>query len=381
MKKVLFMIDSLCCGGAEKSLVSLLPVLDYTKMDVDLMIVSRGGVFEQYIPSNVHIVPFLEERNKSLLKRACQLLFSSLVRLMPNRHAAELKWITMGRMYSQFEKEYDVAIAYQQGFPTYYIAERVKAKKKIAWINVDLRKARYRTAFNRPFYNKMTKIVTVSDTLYNMQSDDDYVNKDKLLMIRDIVNVDVVTKLSQEKGFDDDAHEKGKIRIVTVGRLVPPKNYNLAVETAKLLREKGLSFRWYFVGEGSERQAIDRKIATYGLQDNVMLLGMQPNPYPYMKGCDVYVQTSSFEGFGLTISEAIILHKPIVSTNFPVVHDQIEDGVNGLISEMTADNLCTNILSLANNESLRKKLVEGTYRVKNTTASTERKKVNHLIAE
>lgn len=375
MKTVLFIIDSLICGGAEKSLVSLLPLLDYTKLDVSLMMVARGGVFESYIPKEVKVIPFPEIKGWGRLSR---FLFSLLLRLMPHRHGAELRWMAMHEAYPECKQEYDVAVAYQQGFPTYFVAEKVKAARKYAWINADIRKAGYRPAYNRRFYNGMSKVIAVSDTLYEMLCDDSYVKKNKLLVVRDIVNVDLITQMALGKGFDDNV-DNGVLRIVTVGRLARPKNYLLAVETAKLLKEQGLSFHWYFIGEGNERIAIEERIKEYGLQDKVLLLGMQSNPYPYMRQCDIYVQTSLFEGFGLTISEAMILHKPIVSTNFTVVHDQIKDGVNGLISEMIPESLCRSIMRLAEDEGLRQRLIEGTYSIKNHTALTESAKVNILL--
>ena len=98
-----------------------------------------------------------------------------------------------------------------------------------------------------------------------------------------------------------------------------------------------------------------------------------------MKACDIYVQTSRNEGFGLTIAEAKILHKPIVSTNFPVVHNQIVNGKNGLIAEMNAESVAHNILLLVNNPELRNKINLNLQQEKNTTAETESAKVNQLI--
>ena len=153
----------------------------------------------------------------------------------------------------------------------------------------------------------------------------------------------------------------------------------MAVETAKVLNEKGLDFRWFFVGEGGERPKIEHQILQYGLNDKVFLLGMQTNPYPFMAHCDIYVQTSSFEGFGLTIAEAKILGKTVVSTNFDVVHDQITHEQNGLIAEMTAEALADNILRLLKEDSLRIRIVDNVKKEHNTTYFTEVKIVEQLL--
>lgn len=374
MRKVLFLIDSLTCGGAEKSLISLLPLLDYSKVQIDLMLVERGGVFEQYVPKEVNVVTLVQPGTFGL--KMCQLCFSILLRILKKRHGAEVRWMAMSGAYAPLEKEYDVAIAYQQGFPTYYVAKRVNARKKYAWVNADLKKAGYNEPYNRSFYDLYDKVVPVSDVLCEMMRNSGFVDGDKLLTIYDILNVDLIRKMSIEKV---DVLTKQGITIVTTGRLAPPKNHVLAVETAALLKKKGGDFVWYFVGEGSERAHIEELIETYALQEQVKLVGMKSNPYPYMAMADVYVQTSSFEGFGLTLNEARILHRPVVSTNFPVVYNQIRDGENGLIAEMTPESVAEKIMRILKDDSLREKLVEGTKREVNTTAETEPQKVMELL--
>lgn len=382
-KSILFIIDSLTCGGAEKSLVSLLPLLDYTKMEVDLMVSTRGGVFEQYVPQEVRIVSLPKAKGfRRLWYFVCQLCFSFLLRLYrvlkKKKHGAEVRWRAMKLGYVPLKKHYDVAVAYQQGFPTYYVAEKVNADRKYAWINVDLDKAGYDERFNRRYYDMMTRVVPVSDVLCKILSNMGYVDKAKLYTVYDILNVTLMRQMAQESGVWDDTHTVG-FRVVTAGRMAPPKNYILAVETAKVLKDMGVIFRWYFVGDGSERLAVENLIAQYCLQDCISLLGMQPNPYPYMANCDIYVQTSSFEGFCLTLREARIFHKPVVSTNFPVVYDQIKDGENGLIAEMTAESLAEKIMLLVNNPGLREHLIKNTRKEMDFTAITESKKVNELL--
>ena len=186
--------------------------------------------------------------------------------------------------------------------------------------------------------------------------------------------------MAKEKGFEDK-FPSDTWRIVTVGRIAPQKNYTLAVETARLLKEQGLSFRWYFIGEGCEYDDIKALINQYGLQQEVVLMGLKKNPYPFMAGCDIYVQTSSYEGYGLTLCEARILHKPEVCTNFPVAYNQIQDGVNGLIAEMTPQSVAEKISNLINDGRLRKILIAATFNETFQTKETETRKINALLTE
>ena len=378
-KKVLFFIESLQCGGAEKSIVSLLPILDYTRADVELLLMKRGGIFEQYVPEQVQIIDFKQQVHP-ILFRLFQTIFS--LRLRWNRligrkeHGAESRWKTMHRAYTPLKKHYDVAIAYQQGFPTYYIIDKVSADKKCTWINADITQVGYKASFNRPFYDKADVIVPVSERLNAILSTSDYVPKNKLFPVYDIVNPELIRSMAQER---TTTLLNDGLKIMTVGRMVHLKGYDLAVEAARILRDKGLSFTWYFIGDGAERATIERLIEKYHLRNNVILLGEQANPYLYMRECDIYVQTSRFEGFGLTIAEAKILYRPVVSTNFPVVHDQIIDGLNGLIADMNPDSLAEQILRLASDDELREAIVSHLKQEKNTTAEKESAKVNMLI--
>ena len=385
MRKVLFVIDSLGCGGAEKSLVSLLPLLDYNNVKVDLMTVKRGGIFERFVPDNITIHPFPPIYGiRKGWQIVCRLYFSFLLRFFyligVKTHGAEVKWMAMKSSYPKLQDEYDIAIAYQQGFPTYYVATKVKALKKYAWINADIQKAGYKESFNRPYYTKIDRVVAVSEALHQLLKQMNYVNPAKLFTIYDILNVDLIRGMAKEKGFEDVLPEN-TWRIVTVGRLVHQKNYFLAVDTARLLKRKKIKFRWYFIGEGNEQPMIEKLIADYGLQQEVRLLGMLPNPYPYIAHCDIYVQTSRCEGYGLTLCEARILHKPEVCTNFPIAFDQIKDGVNGLIAEMTPESVCDKIMQLVHNKELRETLIANTYKENNRTAITESAKVNALLLE
>lgn len=381
MKTVLFIIDSLNCGGAEKSLVSLLPHLDYSQVDVSLSIVCRGGVFEQYLPTQVRLIPFPELSPVGRFFSNALLSVSRrvLTILGTKRHGAELAWICKRRFVPVFKEHFDVAVAYQQGFPTYFLADKVNADKKIAWINTDLENAGYRLHFNRPFYDRMNCVCAVSDALCEKLSFTGFVNKEQLTLVKDILPVDLIRKMATEPLAFDFVSDRPLV--LTVGRMVPPKNYPLAIETARFLSKKGVPFTWVFVGEGAERKDIERRIERYHLSDSVIVAGRQINPYPFFKCCDIYVQTSSFEGFGLTLSEAKILHKPIVTTNFPSAYDQITDGENGLITEMTPESLADGILRLIDNPSLKEKLVNATRQEDNLTAITESKLVNHLLLD
>lgn len=382
MKKVLFVIDSLGCGGAEKSLVSLLPLLNREKYNIHLWILKRGGVFETLLPDYVKIQ---SEPRYSLFEKIklhiAQLLFSLALRknafLQKHEHGAETLWKCTGWAYKVPNQQFDVAIAYQQGVPTYLVSTKINAKRKVAWINADIFSVGYNTDYNAYFYSQYNAIVPVSNKLEFMLREGYSKFSDRFHCVYDIINPTLI--INQASEAISEQHVFDYITIVTTGRLALPKNHILAVKAAKLLRDRGYRFKWLFIGEGGERSSIENLINEYELQDKVLLLGMKTNPYPYVARCDIYVQTSAFEGFGLAIAEAKILGKPIVSTNFDVVHDQLKHGENGLIAEMTPESVAENIIRLLEDDDLRNHLVANVNKEENTTYMSEVEKVESLL--
>ena len=385
-KQLLFIIDSLNCGGAEKSLVSLLPLIDFSKYGVDLLILDaqrdkHKGVFEKYVPAEVNVLDyhlFGETVFDKIRKFFHYARLSPQLRLNHRRHGSEIYWRSAHFDHKRMEKHYDVGVAYQQGIPTFFLATKVSARKKIAWINANVYDEGYDMDYCHRFYDEIDHVVAVSSGLQNILADRSPWIAQKLTCIYDVVNQELILRLASEP-IDDMPGIEGEVKIVTVGRLAPPKNHLLAVRAARLLKEKGVRFKWYFVGSGPTRKSIEKSIAEYKLQDCVILLGLKANPYPYIAYADLYVQTSSHEGFCITIAEAKTLCRPIVSTNFDVVYDQITDGENGLIAEMNPKSVSDRIIELLDNQTLRECLVRNLQKEENITSKTEIEKFHRLI--
>ena len=115
-------------------------------------------------------------------------------------------------------------------------------------------------------------------------------------------------------------------RILTVGRISEEKGQQVAIAALKLLLDRGYVLKWYFVGDGDNRDCCEQLAEEYGIRDNVVFLGVQTNPYGYMKDCDVYVQPSRHEGYCTTVNEAKFLCKPIVCTDVSGSDEMIANG-------------------------------------------------------
>lgn len=381
-RKIAFFIDALGWGGAEKSLIAQLCRLDLSDASVDLYMLDNAVVLDDIrnaLPEQVRLRNLQLTGNRILL-RSCQMCYSLMIRLLPrigvNKHLAELFWRAMKPAYSRIEETYDIAISYQQGFMTYFVAEKVSAHRKIAWVNSQLSGHGHDRKFSRRYYDKYDHVVAVCEELKKMLGDSGYVDPAKLTSIYDIIDERYIKEKATEQCQVN--RSRGTV-LVTVARLAPEKNLGLAIEAAAIMRDRGSDFIWYIIGEGDDIGLLQTKISGMDLSDRVILTGSKTNPYCYMKAADIYVQTSRNEGYCLTIAEARILCRPVVSTNFPMVHDQIRDGWNGLIADMTPTDVAAKIMTLIENNSLRMSIEENLSHETNTTSITEPLKLHHLI--
>ncbi|WP_002146225.1 glycosyltransferase [Bacillus cereus] len=371
MKKILFVIDSLNSGGAEKSLVSLLTLFDYEEYEVDLLMFSPTGLYLPLLPKNINIldVPvFMTSqytnmkyllKNKHFKELGIRIGKSISLRI-PNKrkrmHVAQINWEWLSKGIDTLNENYDVAIAYSQGMPTYFIAEKVEAQQKICWVNTDYKLASYNKMFDIKYYEQYDNIIAVSD--YNKEV---FVNempsiKEKISVIYDIISPNLIKSMAiQRDGFDDNF--KG-IRILTIGRLVEAKGYDMAIEACYKLKKKGYKIKWYVIGEGHLKRKLESMVSEYGLENNFIFLGTYQNPYTFIKQSDIYVQPSRYEGYGMAIAEARVLKKPIVATNFTMVHNQIKNRENGMIVNMSSEAIYQGIKEIIENNDLKTDLSE-----------------------
>ena len=384
-KQILFVIESLGCGGAEKSLVSLLSLLNKDKYDLSIWMIHPEGAFLSFLPDQVKVVEQPKYNAfESLLFNLSSLIYSVIWRfnkmIGKNEYWGETYYKSRGWAIKVPKGKWDVVFAYHQGLVTYIVADKFHECKKVGWVNADIFKTGYSIAFNSTFYRKIDCICPVSEILHELMDNRMPEFSTKYRTIWDIINPSVTRNLSR-KQVEQLRTNSGEYVFVTTGRLHVLKGYDMAVEAAHFLKQKGVKFKWYFIGEGAQRGNIERQINLLGLQNEVKLLGMKTNPYPYMVQADVYVQTSRHEGFGMTIAEAKILGIPVVSTNFDVVYNQITHEKNGLIAEMNGVKIGEQILKLIQDDELRKHIKSTLLKEENLTSQTEVRKVEKMIDE
>ncbi|KIA88521.1 glycosyltransferase [Kaistella jeonii] len=367
-KKILFVIPNLAVGGAEKSLVNLLNELNYAQYEVHLFMMAKTGLFISHLPKEVIILPessayqifskrfpialmtFLLQGNFKLFLNKIRFTFFN--RTIKNPILAEQKnWQFLRYFFDSFPQKYDVAIGYLEKNANYIVADCVQADKKIGYIHTDYKTMGMFPIYDRRVFKKLDFVITISEGCLQTLKNIFPPFENKFQLIQNISSKKTITELAaapiKEKLI--------RLSILSVGRLTALKNFDLAIDTATLLVDRGYDFEWNIIGEGDERQYLEKHIASKKLTGIVKLLGLKENPYPYIANSLLYVQPSKFEGKSIAIDEAKILQKPIVTTNFPTVFDQITHGETGLISEMNPTALADEIEKLFVDENLRNK--------------------------
>ncbi len=365
-KKILFVIDTLRMGGAEKSLVNLLNTLDPSRLDISLLLFETGGLLQKDVPEYVHIIEAdvitramtLELRNYLIgaVKKGKFLAVISRLKMSLNsklRKKPYFSWDDVSKHIPKLDSSYDVAVGYLEGFPDFYVIDKVNAKKKIGWIHIDIT-GRKLIDQEKDYYRKFQQIVTISqvckDEIVNQIPDIAH----KVHILENVLVPAEIIKKSQE--IVEDTWQDDTLHIVSVGRLDYQKGMDIASQSAKLLKEAGIQFCWHVYGKGVMHDEISEYISNHQISDCFRLEGIRENPYPYMKKADIIVQPSRWEGKSIVLDEAKILGKAIVVTNYPSVTDQIIDGETGVIAQIDPASICAEIIQLLDDSTLKKRL-------------------------
>lgn len=356
-KKILIASYDLEIGGVERSLISMLNNFDYERYDVELLLYNHSGEFMPLILKNVKLLPE-NTKYKSIRLGIGTLIKSGEYNLafqrlrakygyeyrrdksLDDTYQMQLMWKYCNPYFPKVEEEYDVAISYL--WPHNFVAEKVRAKKKIAWIHTDYSNISPDRNIDLEVWDKFDSIVGVSEkcvaTFLKLYPS----LKEKCVVVENIASPEFIRKMSEEQVSEE--FEKDKFNLLTVARFSHAKGIDQGVEAIKLLRDRGIdNIKWYIVGYGGDENKIRELITRYSLEDMIEILGKKDNPYPYMKMCDLYMQPSRYEGKAVTVVEAQILAKPVLITNYPTAHSQVVDRVDGEICELSIEGIANRV--------------------------------------
>lgn len=363
-KRLLFFLPDMNVGGMEKSFLSLIETIPKESCITLLLFQKRGGFLDQ-VPSNVKIIelenylkvkPFVESPPVEVIKNCFQLghfvigakHLYNYIRFKITGDGSYL-FRSVDHVLNILDQEFDLSIAYAgpHNFISHYILTKTTAKKKIAWVHFDVSKIGINKITSRKQYKEFDRIHVVSEEgkvkFLSYFPEFDY----KTFVFKNVIAEGLIRKQAETAPtFDDDFNG---IRLLTVGRLSIEKGQELALYAADKLKQEGYNFKWYFVGDGKDRNAFEILAHELHILECVSFIGSQTNPYGYMKDTDLYVQTSRHEGYCITLAEALVFKKKIVSTDFTGAREQVDSDEKGIVVPISSTGLYDGIQKLIGN--------------------------------
>ncbi len=374
---MLFIINTMGQAGAETALINLLKRLDsMAKYELFLYVILPCGELFERVPESVHVLNKNFSKSSlfsfsGYLRKAGTVAASFFyqftgIRLLPHMienirqqrktgrklQLDKLLWRLLAVGRQPMKGNYDLAVSYIEGAAAYFLAEKVTARHKAAFIHIDYQMAGYTPFMDQGCYEQMDRIYAVSNAVGDKFSSIYPQYRDKVRLFRNLLDREEILKKAVEgKGFTDAFDG---IRLVTVGRLHYQKGYDIAIKALARMIRDGYRIRWYIIGEGMERANLEALIRKHGVEDSFILMGKKDNPYPYMQQADIYVQASRFEGKSIAIEEAQVLGKAIAASDCTGNTEQIEPGYDGVLLALNVDNLVRELEHLIDHPELRK---------------------------
>lgn len=358
MQSVLFLIPSLAARGAERALVNLVNSLDKSLYRITVQTLFDVGLLRHELSPEIEYrpgLPWLIRGNVVFLKLfSPSFLYRTIIR-----------------------KRYDIVIAYLEGTCTRILSGcPYPDVKKIAW---------HHTCFP-----------TAADFAYCYRSLSEaqscYQHFDRLVAVSDLVRRSIGQYVDQSCEVIHNIIEDGRIRLLasdsvsgiifpdhpklfTIGALEPAKGYDRLLNVHCKLIEAGYIHSIYIIGEGSLRSSLQRQATRLGISETVHFLGHQDNPYRYLAHADLYVCSSNREGLSTAVSEALILGKPVISTDCGGARELLGDHLEyGMVVNNSEQGLFDGLYQLLSDqellESYTKKALLGARRICKTDILT-----------
>lgn len=375
--RIIILMHYMELGGAEMALLGLLGALDPERVDVDLFIYSHQGPLMKFIPEWINLLPEVTaysviERpiTEAIKKRQFGVATGRLIAKFKHRHYVKKSNITgddaslfsfIGKVLCNFlptisaDTEYDLCLSFL--IPHNFGLNKVRAKKRVAWIHTDYTRMYVNTDLELDVWNAYDAIASISDDVTQSFLKVFPSLESKIIKIENILPESYV--LSKADESDVSGELTGSVKLLSIGRFCTAKNYDNVPDIAQRIKESGIrDFRWYIIGFGGSEDLIRSKIKESGMENHVIILGKKDNPYPYIKACDIYVQPSRYEGKSITVREAQILGKPVVVTAYPTAKSQINNGVDGVIVPLDNEGCALGLAEIIKNTEMQKTLSE-----------------------
>ena len=392
MKRILIVSHAMEIGGAERALLGLLSSVDPSRGSVDLFLLRHEGELLDLIPDYVHLLPPIPAytvlarpiaqtvKEGHLLLSGARLIGKFRAMRYDKNHGLTESGVALEYSHKYTKRfmppiapdaEYDLAISFLT--PHYFAAEKVRAKKKVAWIHTDYSVVRVDAASELKMWGAYGYIASISDDVTKAFLSVFPSLEDRIVKIENILPKALIDRQTGDFSAEGEMPRDGAIRLLSIGRFGSAKNFDNVPDICRRILETGLNVKWYLIGYGGDEALIRQRILEAGMEDRVVILGKKDNPYPYIKACDLYVQPSRYEGKAVTVREAQMLGRPVVITRYATSASQLEDGLDGIIVPMDNVGCAAGIAALLRDPERMKALAAACSRRDYTNGEEVRK--------
>lgn len=359
-KRLLFCISTLYTGGSTTSLLALLNTIDPGQYEVDLILGENQGDYLDALPDFVRLLPPAIRRQSVpvvKLKKGMGYLFGGFLpyswiyrQARAKKYPSGMFQLMAGHARCRIARKtsgfYDVAIGYMEGFSDYYVQKKVKARKKIAYIHSEYKRAGLDPELDRRVYQKMDWIVLVSEDCKRSFDETFPEFAHKSVVVENLVPEPLILERVKQEAADFNP-DPCCFTIVTAARLQnSSKALDRAVSALIQLKQAGLQVKWYVFGEGPDRPMLEKMIEENGLEQDFFLMGNRKNIYPYLQKGDLFVLPSRYEGKPMAVTEAMLLGIPVLVTQYAAAQEQIPEGAGWIVKNSDGPELAKAIQKL-----------------------------------
>lgn len=322
--KIVFIHDRLVCGGTDQALFDLVRLLDKDRFDVTVFAQKHGGPWDQ---------KFADAGIRVLYDFSCRKATWNPIAKMGNilkKLRTQLAYRRNGEGLLEvcYPEEPDIVVTYAAW--DYILCGFRKNAKAIKYIhgNMDTNHAfRDLILRDRELMSRYDRVICVSQLATEAFKRHTGVRENVEFCFNPMDSENVRNLAQVPVDLPDDLP-----MLCAVGRLSYEKGFERLIVIHKRLVEQGIAHRLVIVGDGPDREYMQRIVNAMDAQDTVILAGYQANPYPYMKRSKAVVCSSFTEGLPVIAMEALCLGIPMVSA-VPSVAEAFGGELCGLITE------------------------------------------------
>lgn len=337
MKRIIICLNDFKHGGIPRCLHSLLTFIDSDKYIVDVVCLDSEGPYLKEIEEILkqkagkiitfgtffrYICTFSSNiKDKKIFDRIAIIICKAIWKVILKIFKKDLLKICLKRKAKELSDIYDIGISYAEGNCSLLISE-ISCKNKLIYIHNDYE---YTTdAGIGTDFHLFNKICCVSEATKKSFTQHYPELKKKCVTIYNTINYQLIKRLAKEP-IDNHLFNNKTYTIISIGRVSYQKQFTKIPSIASQLKKVGVQFIWYIIGDGPEMQKLKKEIVRLNVDNEVILLGKQENPYKYLAKANLYALTSVYESYPTVINEAIVLNIPIISTNIPPAYEMLDE--------------------------------------------------------